>query len=346
MTTTPSLPASFPKVELHCHVDGAARPGTLIELAREAGVALPAGMPDELAPHVRAGPDCSSLAEFLTVFDTFYPVLRHPGAMGRLAHELVVDAAADGVLHLEARFCPALQAGQGGDEAAYGVTDVLRETLDGLASGSRDTGISVGAIVCCYRILSPAQNADLVELAVRHADRGVVGIDLAGPEEQAGAPLAAPFARARDAGLGITVHAGEAAGPASVAEALDVLQAMRIGHGVALADDAALAARVVDAGVTLECCLTSNLRTGAVDELPHHPFDALRRAGLAVTLNTDDPAVCDTTLGREFALAQETWGYDVEALASFTRAAVSAAFLDDRARAALSARVDAALPDR
>ncbi|MHC4845738.1 MAG: adenosine deaminase [Planctomycetota bacterium] len=333
--------AAFPKVDLHCHVDGAARTATLLELAREADIALPADTPEALAEHVRAGPGCRSLADFLDVFETFYPALSHPGAMGRLAHELVQDAWADGVLHLEARFCPALQA----DDAGYGVEDVLRETLAGLETGARETGISVGAIVCCYRILSPAQNADLVELAVRHADRGVVGIDLAGPEDRAGAPLAALFTRAKDAGLGITVHAGEAAGPASVAEALDVLHATRLGHGVALAEDAALAARVADAGVALECCLTSNLRTGAVAEIAEHPFDSLRRAGLAVTLNTDDPSVCDTTLAREFALAQRTWGYDAGELAALTRAAVDAAFLDDAARAALHARVEAELAD-
>jgi adenosine deaminase len=342
MTSAPGRPfADWPKVDLHCHVDGAARPATVLDLARKAGVRLPADTPEELAPHLRAGPECRSLAEFLEVFDTFYPALRSPGAMGRLAHELVHDAAADGVLHLEARFCPALQAD---DEAPYSATDVLNETLSGLAAGARETGLSVGAIVCCYRILSLAQNTDLVELAVRHADRGVVGIDLAGPEDRSGAPLAALFTRARDAGLGLTVHAGEAAGPASVAEALDTLHANRIGHGVALRDDPALAARVADAGVALECCLTSNLRTGAVAGLAEHPFDALRRAGLAVTLNTDDPAVCDTTLSQEFALAQQAWGYGEQELAEITRTAVAAAFLDDRARAALAARVNAGLP--
>jgi adenosine deaminase len=350
MTSTPAQPDSFsdladslsgfPKVDLHCHVDGAARTSTLLELARAAGVPLPADTPDALEGHVRAGPGCRSLRDFLDVFETFYPALRHPGAMGRLAHELVQDAWADGVLHLEARFCPALQAGDG-----YAVDDVMRETLAGLESGAHETGVSVGAIVCCYRILSPAQNADLVELAVRHADRGVVGIDLAGPEDRAGAPLAALFTRAKDAGLGITVHAGEAAGPESVAEALDVLHATRIGHGVALANDAALAARIADAGVALECCLTSNLRTGAVADIAAHPFDTLRRAGLTVTLNTDDPAVCDTTLGAELALAQRTWGYDRGELVALTRAAVDAAFLDDAARAALFARVEAVLAD-
>jgi adenosine deaminase len=188
----------------------------------------------------------------LAIFETFYPVLALPGAMGRVAHELVVDAAADGVVHLEARCCPALQADAAGrdDEA------VLREVLDGLLSGARETGCSVGAIVCCYRSLPPERNAALVELALRHAGRGVVGVDLAGPEHLPGAPHAAAFARARD-------------------------------------------------------------------------------AGLPVTLATDDPAVCDTTLSREHGLAARTWGYGPDTLAALTRTAIDAAFVDDARRRAL-----------
>jgi len=340
---TAPVPA-VPLVDLHCHVDGAARPATLLDLARRAGIRLPADTVEGLLPHVRAGPSSRTLKDFLATFESFYPVLRAPGAMGRLAHELVHDAAADGVIHLEARFCPALQAGaRGPGGRTHSAADVLRETLAGLAAGAADTGLSVGAIVCCYRSLPPGQNAELLSLALAHAGRGVVGLDLAGPEHLPGAPLAPLFDRARDAGLPITVHAGEAAGPESVAEALDVLHARRIGHGVALARDPALAARARDAGVTLECCLTSNLRTGAVDSLARHPFDALRRAGLRVTLATDDPSVCDTTLSREFALAAAQWGYAPRDLAALARAGADAAFVDAPRRAALRARIDAAL---
>jgi len=337
-TTSAAALRALPKIDLHCHVDGAARPSTLLELARAGGHALPAGVRTaaELAPHVRVGPGCRSLDGFLATFETFYPWLATPGAMGRLARELVEDAAADGVVHLEARLCPALQA-QGRVTAA----DVLEEALAGLADGARAHGVSVGAIVCLYRPLPPAVNAGLLELALRFHGRGVVGIDLAGPERLPGAPFAALFDRARDAGLPITVHAGEDAGPESVREALDVLHARRLGHGVALARDAALAARVRDAGVVLECCLTSNVQTGAVPSLREHPFAALRRAGLAVTLNTDDPGVSDTTLSRELALAAATWGLGRTELAALQGVAAQAAFLDEPARAALRVRLQA-----
>ncbi|HTE04819.1 MAG TPA: adenosine deaminase [Planctomycetota bacterium] len=335
------------KIDLHCHVDGAARPGTLLELAREAGLRLPGQTVEELLPHVRVPPGSRSLDDFLATFELFYPVLAVPGAMGRVARELVEDAAADGVIHLEARFCPALQADVPGPARTRsgGRTpeDVLRETLAGLAAGAAATGCSVGAIVCCYRSLDVAANAELVRLALAHHGRGVVGLDLAGPERLAGAPVAALFARAHAAGLPITVHAGEAAGPESVREAIDVLHARRLGHGVALARDAALAATVAGRGIALECCLTSNLQTGAAPSLAGHPFDALRRAGLVVTLNTDDPAVCGTTLSAELALAQRTWGDDLPALAALQHAAAGAAFVEAPRRAALHAAIEASL---
>lgn len=337
----------LPKVELHCHVDGAARPQTLLELARQARIPLPADTVEELLPHVRvsphgtsgtadpSGPGTRSLRDFLATFETFYPVLRSPGAMGRLAHELAIDMAADGVVHLEARFCPALQAADAGSVGAGGVEDVLRETLAGLAAGARRTGLSVGAIVCCYRPLPVEVNARLVQLALAYADRGVTGLDLAGPEDVSAAPLHALFRRAADARLPITVHAGEAAGPDSVWEALDHLHATRIGHGVAAARDERLVERLADRGTTLECCLTSNLATGAVASLSEHPFESLRRAGVRVTLSTDDPSVCGTTASRERLLAVHSFGLTPRDLLGIESDAVTAAFVGPTRRAEL-----------
>ncbi len=325
---------ALPKLDLHCHLDGAARTATLLELADAAGHALPADTVDALEPFVRVGSDCRSLREFLTVFETFYPVLRQPGAAGRLARELLEDAAADGVVHVEARFCPSLQAADG-----YPPEAVLEEVLGALADA--DSPVSWGVIVCGYRPLPVEENARLVDLALRHADRGVVGMDLAGPEDLPGRPFADALRRAREGGLPLTVHAGEAAGPESVREAVDVLGATRLGHAVALREDAGLAERVRDAGLALECCLTSNLSTGAVAGLDEHPFDALRRAGHRVTLATDDPAVCDTTLTDEYLLAARTWGLGLDDLRVLSAAAVEAAFVDDATRARLRATVSA-----
>jgi adenosine deaminase len=325
---------ALPKVDLHCHVDGAARPQTLLDLARDGGVPLPADDLQGLLPHVQATDACRSLRDFLQVFEAFYPVLSVPGAMRRVARELVEDAASDGVVHLEARFCPALQAGPDQSSA-----QVLDDILEGLAEGSAATGTTTGAIVCCYRPLSLEVNEELVDLALASADRGVVAMDLAGPEDLPGAPFAAALARAREGGLPLTIHAGEAAGPESITEALDLLATTRIGHGVALREDAALAERVREAGVAIECCLTSNLQTGAVASLDQHPFPRLREAGHLVTLNTDDPAVSGITLSGELLLAAQAFGLDWEDLQALQRASAQAAFLDEAGREALLARL-------
>jgi len=325
---------ALPKVELHCHLDGAVRPATLLELAREASIPLPADTVEELLPYVRVAPDCRSLRDFLHTFETFYPVLVAPGAMRRAACELLEDAAADGVLHLEVRFCPALQQTE-----RQSAEEVVGQVLAGLDEGGRATGVGWGVILCAYRPLPLAVNEHVVDFALSHADRGVVGVDLAGPEDLPGAPFAEAFARAREGGLPVTIHAGEAAGPESVREAVDVLGASRLGHGVALKEDAELASRVRETGVVLECCLTSNLQTGAVPSLADHPFDAFRRAGQRVTLSTDDPSVCGTRMTDELLLAARTWGYDLDDLRGLTADAAEGAFLDADRRRVLRARL-------
>lgn len=324
----------LPKVDLHCHLDGAVRTATILETAREAGIALPADDVDGLRPHVQVSPDCRSLDDFLHGFEVFYPVLAVPGVMRRVAREFLHDAHADGVVHVEARFCPQLQAGP--EQTAEQVVD---DVLAGLAQGGRETGVSWGAIVCAYRPFSVAQNEHMVDLALGARERGVVAVDLAGPEHLPGAPFAEALARAKRSGLRITVHAGEAAGPESVREAVEVLGAERVGHGVALARDPALVELVRARGLPLECCLTSNLQTAAVPGLDAHPFEHLRRDGLHVTLNTDDPAVSGIALSDEYALAARTWGLGLDELRELSRAAARAAFVDAATRDGLLARI-------
>lgn len=329
---------SLPKVDLHCHLDGAARPETLLEIAQQAGVPLPADSVEELLPFVQVSPSCRSLEDFLKTFDSFYPVLQSPGAMGRIAGELLEDARQDGVLHVEVRFCPALQASE-----RWSSQDVLAEVLSALDAGGKQTGVSWGVVLCLYRILPAEVNEALADLALAHADRGVVGVDLAGPEGISGAALASAFRRCREGGLPATVHAGEAAGPESIAEAVDLLGASRLGHAVTLPEDEELQSRVLDAGLTLECCLTSNLQTGAVAEISLHPFEMLEKKGHRVTLNTDDPAVSGISLSGEYELASKTWGYDREQLLKMTMGAVEGAFLGGDARADLIQRVETAM---
>lgn len=282
---------TIPRIELHCHLDGSVRPATVADLAKEQGIMLNAPV-EEL---VTAPPDCGSLAKFLTYLETPLRVLQTPDALTRAARELVEDWNADGVVYGEVRFAPQLhgQAGMTLDEAVLAVDK-------GLALGRVATGVQTGLLLCCLRHQTPDESLAVAETAVRHHPR-VVGLDLAGDEASySAAPHRPAFELAHAAGLPSTVHAGEAAGPKSVWEAIDVLGARRIGHGVRSAADPELLKRLRTESITLEMCPTSNVQTGAVPSLEHHPAAALLERAIPVTISTDTRTTSATTLQREF----------------------------------------------
>ncbi|GGS14779.1 adenosine deaminase [Streptomyces aureoverticillatus] len=289
-TPAPSR-APVPRYELHCHLDGSVRPGTVADLAREQGVPLD-GPVEEL---VVAPRDCGSLTRFLTYIDVPLRVLQTPAALTRAARELVEDWSADGVVYGEVRFAPQLHGRRG-----MTLDDAVRAVAEGLAAGRRDTGVRTGVLLCCLRHQSPDESLAVAETALRHRE-AVVGLDLAGDERlHGGRPHRAAFALAHAAGLPCTVHAGEAAGPASMWEAIDVLGARRIGHGVRCTGDSALLDRLRTDRIALEMCPTSNVQTGAVPGLPAHPATRLLAAGLPVTISTDTRTTSATSLTHEF----------------------------------------------
>ncbi|MGW3350208.1 adenosine deaminase [Nonomuraea rubra] len=289
--------------DLHCHLDGSVRPATIADLAREQGI--PVDRP--VVELVTAPPECGSLTRYLTYFDLPLQILQTPEALRRAARELVEDWSADGVVHGEARFAPQ-QHGRLGmtlDEAVSAVAA-------GLAEGRAATGVRTALLLCCLRHQSPEESLAVADAAVRH--RGVVsGLDLAGDERlYPGAPHRPAFDLAHGAGLPCTVHAGEAAGAESVWEAIDVLGARRIGHGVRCAEDGALVERLRRDRITLETCPISNVQTGAVPSLASHPATRLLASGLAVTVGTDARTTSATSLAREFAALREAAGWTEE----------------------------------
>ncbi|GAB2752433.1 adenosine deaminase [Salinifilum aidingensis] len=292
----------LPRYDLHCHLDCSVRPDTAVELAAAGGV--PVTRPAREL--VVAPPECGSLPAFLAHVEFAVSVLQSARALRRVARELVHDWHADGVVHGEARFAPQLHT-----RAGLGMEGAITAVASGLADGAAETGVRTGLLLCCMRDGSPETSRRVAELAVRHRDV-VAGIDLAGDERYPGAPHRAAFDAAREAGLGITIHAGEGAGPESVWEALDVLGADRIGHGARSAADAALLRRLHSDGIAVEACPTSNAQTGAVAGFAAHPADRMLADGIAVTVNTDARSTSDTTLGREFARMAEHFGWTAE----------------------------------
>ena len=323
--------------DLHVHLDGSLRSDTLVALSRDAGLIPATGDAEEFTRRLRFRPGLS-LASCLTRFDITVGLLQTRRALERVARELGCDCYLDGVRHPEIRFCPALHTREGLslDDA---VMSVLRGAEQGigeaLASAPVDR-MSTRVVISVLEGMSEEEAGALVDLAIGLADFGVTGVDLAGDEALFDPALyARPFARAADAGLGVTVHAGEGGDAGNVAAAVEVLRADRIGHGVSAASDPGTMSLLVDRGVVVEVCLSSNLHTGAVESLGAHPLVKLVDAGVPVALATDNRFFSDTSLSHEYELAVSEAGASLEQIERSVLVSADAAFLPDDDRAAL-----------
>lgn len=324
----------LPKAELHQHLDGSLRPETAVELAAESGMDLSL----EDARRRMVGPErCRDQAELLSYFDLPIALLQTEAALERAAAELVEDLVADGVTYAEIRWAPRLHL-----DAGLSVAAVIDAVSSGVARGSQAAGdrqLLVGLIVTAMRSHPPAANVELARVAGA-AGAPIVGFDLAGPEEAWPAPPhAAAFVAAREAGLALTAHAGEVAGEQRVREVLD-FGVRRVAHGVTAAGDDSLLQLLRARGVTLDLCPTSNVQAGIVASLADHPLAALHRAGVSVTISTDDRTVTGVTLSEEMArtaAAQELTSHELAEIAmnAYARAfAAPAALAPIRAAAA------------
>ncbi|HEX7350546.1 adenosine deaminase family protein [Brachybacterium sp.] len=391
MDLTSSLVGALPKVALHDHLDGGVRAATVLELSRELGLPVP-GLEDAgdaaawASPGAAAQPtaedatprgqeevravadwfhtaaDSGSLPAYLSTFDHTVALMQTAPHLRRIAREFVEDMVADGVVYAETRWAPH-QHTAGGltlDAAVQAVQDGLDEGVAAAeATGRR---IVVGQLLCYLRHLDPTD--DLVEIALARQETGVLGLDLAGPE--AGYPASwfrAQFDRARDAGLRVTIHAGEADGPSSIADALDC-GAERIGHGARLlediddaagadaagddaaGDDAApsprfgrVAARVHAGQICLEVCPSSNLQTGGAPDMPSHQVGPLYQHGFAIALSSDNRLMSRTRTSREMLLAAQAFDWTLEDLERIVLTGLDAGFAPAAQRQALREEV-------
>ncbi len=325
-----------PKISLHDHLDGGLRPQTIIDLAGAAGLDLPAETPEALQDWFFEQADSGSLPSYLKTFDVTIAVMQTADNLRRIAKEFVLDQAADGVVYAEARWAPAQHLRQG-----LSLEDAVRAVRDGLSDGvaeARDQGQIVIARQLLTELRGLEPGTDIAELAIAYRDDSVAGLDCAGPEAgYSSAAFLDSYQLALKANMMVTIHAGEADGLDSIAEALHVCGAHRIGHGIRLIDDidttgespvlGRLAAYIASLRIPLEISPTSNLQTGAAPDLAHHPFDALYRAGIRVTVNCDNRLMSRTTLTRELSLLAQTFGYTMADVRRFTLNAAKSAFL-------------------
>lgn len=322
----------LPKAELHCHLDGSLRPQTMLDLARETDVSMPAPNAESLREYMIVR-DARNLEEYLERFEITLSVMQTAPALERIAYELAEDAANDGVRYIEMRYAPVLNV-RGGLSLEQAVEAPLR----GLARAERELGVRGRVIICALRALPPAISHELAELAVAYKHRGVVGFDLAGGEKGHPARLhARAFEYARCHDLACTCHAGEGDGAESVREAVHVCGANRVGHATRLIEDTELTDYCNDHRIPLEICLTSNVQTHAAPSYKAHPFREYFDRGLNVVLNTDNRLMSGTALTDEYAHAAAHLGFTLDELARVALNGFESAFLPWPERARLVA---------
>jgi adenosine deaminase len=337
----PTRTTLLPKVLLHEHLDGGLRLQTLFDLLHARGLPVPASDARALGHWFDARAHAGSLVEFLRGFELTVAAMANPAAMERVAFEAAEDARADGCVLAEFRIAPLLFE-------AHGVSG--EATIEALVAGLRRSALPSGLIVCAMRHLPPAETLRAARLAAAYRDQGVIAFDLAGAEfGHPPSEHAAAIAAARDGGLALTLHAGEADAAERVVEAAR-LGATRVGHGVHLVDALgdpqrrALVDEVIQRNLHLEVCPTSNVHTGAAASIAAHPIVALHRAGVSVGVNTDNRLMSGITLSGECdALLQHT-PLTMSDLFAMQRAAARRSFLPESERRAALEAIDRFAP--
>jgi adenosine deaminase len=321
----------LPKIDLHRHMEGSLRLETLAEVAREHGVDLPSYDIEVLRPYVQFTNDVPDFYSFLGKMELLRRFYSAGAAVERIAYEAVADAAHDNIQYLELRFSPAGKH--------ISPEKVLHNVVNGVECATQDCPIQVRLLVTIVREFGVNVAQEVLELAVAYQSRGIVGLDLAGYEDTHSAqPYAGIFRHARESGLHVTIHAGEIGTADNVREAIELLGAERIGHGVRSIEDHRVVQLLRQHGIALEVCPTSNLQTGVIRTFTQHPLRDLYRLAVPVTINTDDPSVSDTTLTDEYLVAAATMGFSIHDIQQTILNAANAAFLPPDEKRALLAR--------
>ncbi len=323
----------LPKAELHCHIEGAAPPALALNQARKYGVDISARVQD--GHYVWSG-----FPDFLACYDLVAALFRTEEDYARLAEDYLTSLARDGAIYAEFFTSPDHARKAGLSPTAY--TDGLAE---GIHRANAKTGIEARMIVTGVRHFGVESVVAAARFAATCKNPLVTGFGMAGDESSGEMEdFVRGFGIAREAGLGITVHAGEIEGWQSVEAALDHVRPTRIGHGVRAVENPKLVERIAREGVVLEVCPGSNISVGVFADYAAHPLRRLSDAGCKVTVSSDDPPFFHSSLAHEYDIARDSFGFDEAGLLGLTRTAIEAAFVDRKTRAALLAKVDAAKP--
>ena len=323
-------------IDLHLHLDGSLNPKNILKMAQMAGVVLPCTDEEEIRANMVVDPECTNLGEYLGKFDLSLGLLQTAECIEYAVYELIRDLKEKGLCYAEIRFAPQLHLRKGLTQ-----TEVVEAALRGRNKGIRDFGITVDLILCCLRFdQNRAENMETVTVAEQFLGKGVCAVDLAGNE--AAYPTETfqdIFAAAKEKSVPVVIHAGEAAGPESMWHALN-FGALRIGHGIHAIEDAKLMQELKEKKIFLEMCYSSNLQTKTVERVEDYPLATFLAHGIAVTLNTDNLTVSDTSLQREYALVQNQFDLSDDTLKAIAKNAVDGAFLSAEEKETLKKQID------
>jgi adenosine deaminase len=335
MDGSPWIDPNLPLIDLHRHLDGSIRLETVLEVAQEQGIALPGHNLDSLRPHVVVQGRAAGLMDFIGRFRWLTAILHDLATCRRVAYENVEDARRERIDYIELRFSPWFMAETHGLDPA----GVVEAVADGVVAAERDTGVRAQLIGILSRTYDTETCHRELDALLTHRDH-LVAIDLAGDEQKFPAgQFREHFSRARDAGLQVTVHAGEVEGPASVWAAIRELGAARIGHGIHSLEDPQLVEFLVEHGVGLEIAITSNIQIGVVEDYAGHPVKHILKAGILANLNTDDPAISGIDLRHEYEVAAPRAGLTPTQTRQAQANALEMAFLSAAEKQALLERV-------
>lgn len=332
---------AMPKIDLHRHLEGSLRLDTLLEIARQYNLDLPVSSAEALRPLVQVTNDPANHAAFLGKFEVLRRFYCSPEIIYRLAYEAIADAALDGVRYLELRFSPQALA----RVRHFDLAEVTDWVITAVSQASQDYNIQVGLIISLLRHEPVDLAWQVARIAFDRVGKGIMGIDLAGDEVNfPSAPFTPIFKAAKDLGMGVTIHAGEWTGAEGVRQAVLELYADRVGHGVRAMENSSVVRLLRERQVALEVCLTSNVQTGVVYDIRHHPLADMLDLQLLVTLNTDDPGVSHISLTDEYELAVKSLGLTYHCFRLLTLNAVSVAFLPENGRSQLRHTFEQLLP--
>ncbi|HBF2807762.1 TPA: adenosine deaminase [Clostridioides difficile] len=326
---------NLPKIDLHCHLDGSVRVETMLDIAIKEKIDLPSNNMDEIKKLAKVSFNCTSLDEYLEKFDLPLKVMQSKENLKRITFELLKDASRENVKYIEIRFAPLLHTQKG-----MSVKNIIEGIIEGIREAESIYDIKGNLILGCMRTMTSKEALLVIEEGKSFVNKGVVAVDLCGPEKEGFCKeYKDVFKLAREYGYKVTIHAGEAASGENVLDAINILKADRIGHGVKIKDHKKAYNLVKDKKILLELCPTSNVQTKTVDSYEVHPFYTFYKDNLHVSINTDNRTVSDINLSSELNVIFDTFKLGLEDYKIIYRNTVEASFADKETKEYLNSLI-------